>query len=88
MKSRVYLWEDGTFEIEKNCVPDDCAEQIMYGSIRDRRGILKVCMTSKIDVAKKELAQSVVDGCNEQIREVKKKRNKFQKILDSLSKRN
>lgn len=84
MKSRVYLWEDGIFEIEKNCVPDTDAEQIMYGSIKNRRGILKVCPTSKIDVAKKELAQSVVDGCNEQIREAKKKQNKFQKILDSL----
>ena len=84
MKSRVYLWEDGTFEIEKNCVPDDYAEQIMYGSIRDHRGILKVCLTSKIDVAKKELAQFIIDECYAQIREAKKKQNKFQKILDSL----
>lgn len=88
MLSEVTLWEDGTYEIERNCVPDDHAEQILYCSVKHngkiRHGLKKICKTRKIEVAKKELAQSIIDECTEIIRDATKKRNKFQNVLDSL----
>ena len=90
MQSEVILWKDGTSEINKNCVPDIKAEQLLWYSIRNtdtgevRYGLKKICKTSKIKSAKRELAQFIIDECDEQIRESTKKRNKFQKILESL----
>lgn len=85
MQSEVILWDDGTYEINKNCVPDIKAEQFLWYSIGNTRyGMKKICKTSKIKSAKRELAQFIIDEYDEQIREATKKRNKFQKILESL----
>lgn len=90
MMSEVILWRDGTYEINRNCVSDIKAEQFLWYSIRNRgsnevrHGLMKICKTSKIKSAKKELAQMIVDDCNEEIQIATRKRNKFQKILESL----
>lgn len=84
MKSIVILFEDGTYEIERNCVPDIMDEQMLYYGRNGRRGLAIYCEENKIEASKKTLAQFIIDECYAQIREAKKKQNKFQKILDSL----
>ena len=61
MLSKVTLWEDGTYEVIRNCVPDNHAEDFLSCSVkRDngeiRRGLKKICKTRQIEMTKKELA--------------------------------
>ena len=84
MKSKVILWEDGTYEIKRTYVPDTMGEQLLFCRKNGRRGLVIYFEENKIEASKRTLVQFIIDECNEQIREDTKKRNKFQKILESL----